>query len=83
MRYFQNYGFLLLLNSQDFYQKATHLQQSTDFEYSWMNYLYKGACLGAYVVQKMLAIHLNYFCVLALNWNLQTPDCIGRRPSNF
>lgn len=83
MSYFQNYSLLLFFNSQHIYQKASHLQQSTDFKYSWVNDLYKSTCLGAYIIQKMFAIHLNYFCVLALNWNLQTPDCIGRWPSNF
>ncbi len=36
-----------------------------------------------FIIKKMLSIHLNYFSMLVLNWNLETSDRILRWSSDF
>lgn len=48
-----------------------------------MNNFDESSSLSALIIEKMLSIHLNYFSMLVLNWNLETSDCILRWSSDF
>jgi len=48
-----------------------------------MNNFDESSSLSAFIIKEMLSIHLNYFSMLVLNWNLETSDCILRWSSDF